>query len=140
MKGLVQSLQIFQDFEKVTDEDEVFLDAIDNHLATFENEAPKLAESHTVAAGNSGVTTGSQDDSKESIDNEEPVLVEDLGRGRRQVSSRFMVMVAAERVNVGAYLSSEQKTGFNLISSNLSYFPKKLKLSNSILKVSYLIF
>ena len=112
MKGLVQSLQIFQDFEKVTDEDEVFLDAIDNRLAAFENEAPKFAESHTVAAGNSGVTTGSQDESKESIDNEEPVLVEDLGRGRRQVSSRFMVMVAAERANVGVYLRCEQKTGF----------------------------
>ena len=127
VKDLVQSLQIFQDFEKVTDEDEVFLDAIDNRLAAFENEAPKFAESHTVAAGNSGVTTGSQDGSNESIDNEEPVLVEDLGRGRRRVSFRFMVVLAAERANVGAYLSSELKTGFNLISSNLTSLPKKLR-------------
>lgn len=39
VKDLVQS----QDFEKVTEEAEVFLDAIDNRLAAFENQAPKFA-------------------------------------------------------------------------------------------------
>lgn len=43
VKDLVQNLQIFQDFEKVTEEAEVFLDAIDNRLAAFENQAPKFA-------------------------------------------------------------------------------------------------
>ena len=43
VKDLVQSLQIFQDFEKITEEDEVFLDVKDNRLAAFENQAPKFA-------------------------------------------------------------------------------------------------
>ena len=141
VKDLVQSLQIFQDFEKITEEDEVFLDVKDNRLAAFENQAPKFAESEIVAAGNSGVTTGSQDGSNESIDDEEPVLVEDLGRGRRQVSFRFIVVLAAERANVGAYLSSEQKTGFNLTKADLLTLmsgmlvpePRKVSTHNGVL-------
>ena len=72
---------------------------MEQRLADFDKEARKLAESEAVAAATSSATSESHDGSNESIDDEEPVQVEELGHGRRKISSRFIALLVAECAN-----------------------------------------
>ena len=49
LHDLVKSTQILETFAKVTDEDEAFLDAMDKHLAEFD-EAREIAETEAATA------------------------------------------------------------------------------------------
>lgn len=70
--------------------------AMDKCLAQF-GEAHEIAENEAATAT---TTTGGDNGSNEQSDEKEPVEEEQLGRGRRRISSRFMAVLAAERASI----------------------------------------